>query len=133
MAAYRQFFSIKFKKIEQLISCKQNNLAKTVVEIWFKVQKKKNTELAAYKQFFSIKFKKIEQLISCKQNNLAKTVVENWFKVQKKKKQFTVNVHGLRHVTCVLHWNWLPINSLAKGETNSFKGRTEGKPTVSKG
>jgi hypothetical protein len=68
----------------------------------FKVQKKKNTELAAYKQFFSIKFKKIEQLISCKQNNLAKTEVKNWFTV-KKKKQFTVNVHGLRHMTRVLH------------------------------
>ena len=38
LAAYKQFFSIKFKKIEQLISCKQNNLAKTVVENWFKIQ-----------------------------------------------------------------------------------------------
>ncbi len=38
LAAYKQFFSIKFNKIEQLISCKQNNLAKTVVENWFKVQ-----------------------------------------------------------------------------------------------
>ena len=101
MAAYKQFFSIKFNKLEQLISCKQNNLAKTVVENWFKVQKKKKTvygkrvwsqtrdscpslELAAYKQFFSIKFNKIEQLISCKQNNVAKAVVGNWFKVKKK-------------------------------------------------
>ena len=39
LAAYKQFFSIKFNKLEQLISCKQNNLAKTVVENWFKLEK----------------------------------------------------------------------------------------------
>ena len=39
LAAYKQFFSIKFNKLEQLISCKQNNLAKKVVENWFKLEK----------------------------------------------------------------------------------------------
>ena len=48
LAAYKQFFSIKFKQIEQLISCKQNNLAKTEVENWFKVKE----------NWFRIQFKK---------------------------------------------------------------------------